>query len=316
MVAQVDGRGKRAPTSPCRSLDLLYAGREQSAEKREEAIMAVMQLRGVGLVYEVLGKSGPWVAISPGGRRGLVSDRALGVLIAEAGFRVLVYDRRNTGASDIAISGDSESAEQAEDLLALLAALGTGPAYIAGCSSGSRLSLLLAIAHPAAVRALLLWRVTGGAYAAERLAHNYYTQFIDAAERGGIEAVAATEHFAAMIAANPGNRQRLQAMGAQGFIAGLERWRTGFRQGAGFPVSGIDPEAMRRLEMPAIIVPGNDRVHPRAPGQAAHRLMPKSRYREVLTADRDVDVDFEGWEAARGTLAAVFVDFLRDCEAR
>lgn len=278
--------------------------------------MPVMQVRGVGLNYEVLGSGGPWVAISPGGRRGLASDRALGVLIAEAGFRVLVYDRRNTGASEIAISGDSESAEQAEDLLALLQALGTGPAYIAGCSSGSRLSLLLAIRHPDAVRALLLWRVTGGAYAAQRLAFNYYTQFLDAVQKGGIEAVAKTEHFAALIAANPANRRLLEAMGADGFAGGMERWLAGFRQGTGFPVSGIDSAAMRRLRMPTLIVPGNDRVHPRAPGQAAHRLIPTSRYREVLTADRDVDVDFEGWEAATGTLGAVFVDFLRDCEAR
>ncbi|HWI28223.1 MAG TPA: alpha/beta fold hydrolase [Stellaceae bacterium] len=277
--------------------------------------MAVIELRGVRLVYEVLGTAGPWVAISPGGRRGLISDRALGVLIAEAGFRVLVYDRRNTGASDIAISGDSESAEQAEDLLALLNALDTGPAYIAGCSSGSRLSLLLAERHAAAVRALLLWRVTGGAYAAERLAFNYYTQFLDAVQRGGIEAVCATEHFAAMIAANPANRERLRALGAAGFAAGMERWLAGFRQGSGHPVAGISPQAMRRMTLPTLIVPGNDRVHPRAPGQAAHRLMPNSRYREVLMADRDVDVDFEGWEAARGTLAAVFIDFLRDCEA-
>jgi len=277
--------------------------------------MAVIELRGVRLVYEVLGTAGPWVAISPGGRRGLISDRALGVLIAEAGFRVLVYDRRNTGASDIAISGDSESAEQAEDLLALLNALDTGPAYIAGCSSGSRLSLLLAERHAAAVRALLLWRVTGGAYAAERLAFNYYTQFLDAVQRGGIEAVCATEHFAAMIAANPANRERLRALGAAGFAAGMERWLAGFRQGSGHPVAGISPQAMRRMTLPTLIVPGNDRVHPRVPGQAAHRLMPNSRYREVLMADRDVDVDFEGWEAARGTLAAVFIDFLRDCEA-
>ena len=278
--------------------------------------MPVMRVRGVGLVYEVLGDAGPWVAISPGGRRGLASDRALGELIADSGFRVLVYDRRNTGASEVAISGDSESREQAEDLLALLQALGAGPAYIAGCSSGSRLSLLLALAYPEAVRALLLWRVTGGAYAAQRLAFNYYTQFLDAVQKGGIDAVCKTEHFAAMIAANPDNRRLLEAMGDAGFAAGMERWLAGFRRGTGFPVSGIDPDAMRRFTRPALIVPGNDRVHPRAPGQAAHRLLPNSRYREVLTADRDVDVDFEGWEAARGTLAAIFIDFLRDCEAR
>jgi pimeloyl-ACP methyl ester carboxylesterase len=276
--------------------------------------MPVMQVRGVRLVYEVLGDAGPWVAISPGGRRGLASDRALGLLLAEAGFRVLVYDRRNTGASEVALSGDSESHEQAEDLLALLKALGTGPAYIAGCSSGSRLSLLLAQHHPEAVKALLLWRVTGGDYAAKRLAFNYYEQFIAAAARGGIEAVCETEHFAAMIRANPDNRDILHAMGAEGFTAAMQRWLAGFHQGSGYPVAGISPEAMRGITSPTLIVPGNDRVHPRAPGQAAHRLLPNSRYREVLSEEVDMDVDFAGWEAKTGTLAAVFVDFLRDCE--
>ena len=278
--------------------------------------MATMRVRGVGLVYEVVGTTGPWVALTPGGRRGLAAERELAELIAEAGFRVLIHDRRNTGAAEVAVDGDSESAEQADDLLGLLQELATGPVYLAGSSSGSRMSLLLAIKRPAAVRALLLWRVTGGAYAAQRLAINYYTQYLDALRQGGMDAVCATEHFAAMIAANPSNRERLAALGAERFKAAIERWLAGFRQGTDFPVSGIDPDAMRRLALPALIVPGNDRVHPRAPGQAAHRLLPNSRYREVLTQDRDVDVDFEGWAAARGTLAATFIDFLRDCEAR
>ena len=59
--------------------------------------MLSVPVRGVKLVYEVLGNRGPWIVISPGGRRGLALDRPLGVLLADAGFRVLMYDRRNTG---------------------------------------------------------------------------------------------------------------------------------------------------------------------------------------------------------------------------
>ena len=273
--------------------------------------MLSKHVRGVNLVYEVLGSSGPWVTISPGGRRGLASDRALGVLLSEAGFRVLVYDRRNTGSSDIGFPGHSESHEQAEDLLALLAALGAGPVYVAGCSSGSRLSLLLALHHPQAVKALLLWRVTGGAYAAERLAYNYYEQYIAAAEKGGIDAVAGTEHFAAMITANPRNRTILQETGGEAFLAAMRRWLAGFHQGSSHPVAGLSPQEMRSITLPTLIVPGNDRIHPRAPGQAAHRLMSNSEYREVMAEDADVDVDFAGWEKKNGTLAAYFIDFLR-----
>jgi pimeloyl-ACP methyl ester carboxylesterase len=273
--------------------------------------MLTAPIRGVKLVYEVLGTGGPWVTITPGGRRGLASDRALGVLLAEAGFRVLVYDRRNTGASEIGFPGTSESHEQAEDLRALLQALGTGPAYVAGCSSGSRASLLLALHHPEAVKALLLWRVTGGPYAAQRLAFNYYEQFIAAIEQGGLDAVVKTEHFAAMIAANPANRKILEGMGAEGFLAAMKRWRAGFHQGSGHPVAGLTPDEMRGIALPTLIVPGNDRIHPRAPGQAAHRLMPHSEYREVMDQDVDVDVDFDGWAKKNGTLAAYFIDFLR-----
>jgi pimeloyl-ACP methyl ester carboxylesterase len=273
--------------------------------------MSSVQVRSVTLVYEVLGDSGPWVVISPGGRRGLTSDRALGMLLAEAGFRVLVYDRRNTGGSDIGFPGNSESHEQAEDLLALLKALGTGPAYVAGCSSGARLSLLMALHHPEAVNALLLWRVTGGTYAAKRLAHNYYEQFIAAAEAGGIEAVGKTEHFASLIEANRSNRAILHDMGAEGFLAAMRRWLSGFHMGSGHPVAGISPEEMRSITLPTLVVPGNDRIHPRAPGQAAHRLLPNSEYREVMADDVDVDVDFAAWAAKNGTLAGFFIDFIR-----
>jgi pimeloyl-ACP methyl ester carboxylesterase len=276
--------------------------------------MPVKNIRGVDIAYEVLGNTGPWVTVTPGGRRGLVGERALAGLLAEAGYRVLIHDRRNMGASGIAFPGDSESHEQAEDLLALLRELGTGPAYIAGSSSGARMSLVLAQHHPDAVKALLLWRVTGGDYAAKRLAFNYYEQYLDAVAAGGIDAVLATEHFAAMAVANPVNGETLRRMGPEAFAEAMRRWLAGFRAGCDYPVAGISPDDMRAMTVPAIVIPGNDRVHPPAGAQAAHRLLANSVYREVLTQQVDADVDFDGWAGATGTLAARFIDFLRERE--
>ncbi len=275
--------------------------------------MPIMRVRGVDIVYEVLGDHGPWVTVTPGGRRGIAGERALGALIAEAGFRVLLHDRRNVGASGIALTGESEGMEQAEDLLGLLRGLRTGPVFVAGCSSGARMSLLLARQHPEAVKALLLWRVTGGPYAARRLAYNYYEQYLEAVESGGIEAVCRTEHFAAMIEANPANRETLHEMGAARFTEGMQRWLASFRRDADYPVAGLSPTEMRQMSMPAIVIPGNDRVHPAAGAQAAHRLLPFSIYREVLTNVVEADVDFDGWAAKTGSLAAHFIDFLRAC---
>ena len=279
--------------------------------------MPVASIRGVEINYEVLGGRGPWVALQPGGRRALDGVRPLGEKLAEAGNRVLVYDRRNCGASSVAFEGDAENEVWAEDLRALLAQLDALPAFIGGSSSGCRLALLLALRHPAAVRGLLLWRVTGGAYAAQRLAQQYYTQYIELAQRGGMAAVCDSEHFSEMLRANPANRARLMALDSKDFIARMKRWRQSFNAGAEHPVIGLSPAELRSMTMPACIVPGNDRVHPRGPGQAAHRLLPNAEYHEVLTEDRpDQDVALEDWQAKEGLLAAIFIDFIRRQERR
>jgi len=275
--------------------------------------MPVASVRGVEINYQVLGERGPWVALQPGGRRGLDGVKPLGQKIAEAGNRVLVYDRRNCGASGISFDGgNSENEAWAADLHELLLQLDALPAFIGGSSSGCRLALLAALRHPADLRGLLLWRVTGGAFAARRLVDNYYTQFIEAAERGGMEAVCRTEHFSELIASNPANRGRLMSMGVERFIGVMTAWRRSFNEGADHPVIGVSPAHLRSMTVPACIIPGNDRTHPREPGQIAHRLMPNAEYHEVLTEDRpDLDVALEDWNAKEGLLAAIFIDFLR-----
>jgi pimeloyl-ACP methyl ester carboxylesterase len=280
--------------------------------------MPIASIRGVDINYQVLGEHGPWLALQPGGRRGLSAVTSLAEKIAEAGNRVLIYDRRNCGASGVSLDGgNSENEIWAEDLRELLLRLDALPAFIGGSSSGCRLALLLALRHPAAVRGLLLWRVTGGAYAAKRLAQNYYTQYIELAQQGGMAAVCGSEHFAEVIAANPANHARLMAIEATDFIAVMGRWRRAFNEGAEHPVIGLSPAELRSMTMPACIVPGNDRVHPRGPGQAAHRLMPNAEYHEVLTEDRpDLDVALEDWQAKEGLLAAIFIDFLRRSQHR
>ncbi len=275
-------------------------------------------IRGVEINYEMLGERGPWVALQPGGRRGLEGVKPLGQKLAEAGHRVLVYDRRNCGASGISFDGGtSENEVWAEDLHELLLQVDAAPAFIGGSSSGCRLALLAALRHPADVRGLLLWRVTGGTFAAQRLAQNYYTQFIEAAERGGMEAVCRTEHFGELIASNPANRARLLSIGIERFIAVMKAWRQAFNEGADHPVIGISPAELRSMTMPACIIPGNDRTHPREPGQVTHRLMPNAEYHEVVTEDRpDLDVALEDWNAKEGLLAAIFIDFLRRAQRR
>lgn len=274
--------------------------------------MPIATVRGVALNYEILGERGPFVALQPGGRRAGASLRQIAERIAEAGNRVIIYDRRNCGASGIAIEGASENQEWADDLYELLRQLDALPAYVGGSSSGCRLALLMALQHPEAVRGLLLWRVTGGAHAAGHLANQYYTSHIDAAAAGGMAAVCALDHWSEVIRINPRARDALMALDPRDFIGRMTRWRQSFQAGADHPVIGISPAELRSMTMPACIAPGMDPVHPLPAGQAAHRLMPNGEYAEVVTEQRaTLDEAFADWDAREGLLAARFIDFLR-----
>jgi pimeloyl-ACP methyl ester carboxylesterase len=274
--------------------------------------MPTTTIRGAEINYEVLGQSGPWVALSPGGRRPLADGRAIAQKVANAGYRVLVHDRRNCGASDVSIDGpESEYDMWADDLHALLGQLGALPAIVGGSSSGCRLALLLALRHPGAARALLLWRVTGGAHACTVLAEQYYGQFIKAAERGGMAAVCELDSFKDAVAAKASNRDRLMAMNVRDFIAAMERWRGYFERGKEQPIVGVSEADLRSITLPTCIIAGNDQRHPRRVAERAQRLIANSELHEVLPERPDVDmVPVEEWLARMDDVAKIFVGFL------
>ena len=279
--------------------------------------MPIANVRGVRINYEVLGERGLWVALSPGGRRGMDSVASLAERIAGAGYRVLIHDRRNCGASDVMIEGDESEYEiWADDLRELLHQLDALPAFVGGSSSGCRLSLAFALRHPDAVQGLLLWRVTGGQFAAQRLAHQYYGAFIEAAQRGGMPAVCETDFFMERIEANPLNRDRLLGMDPQHFIDVMARWRTFFLEGADLPVIGASAEDLGSIRVPACVVPGNDRTHPRQVGETASRLLANSELHDLMGENLDVDLAMEMWEPKDAELASIFIDFLNRVSVR
>ncbi|CAF1041563.1 unnamed protein product, partial [Didymodactylos carnosus] len=221
--------------------------------------MPIANVRGVHLHYDVVGQSGPWIAFMPGGRKAGREIQSLAEKIASADYRVLLHDRRNCGASDVAIEGDQPEYEiWADDLYELLKQLDAFPAIIGGSSSGSRTALVLALKHPEVISALLLMRVTGGSFGCTLLAEDYYGQFIRIAEQSGMAAICETDHFAACIAARPVNRERLMSMDAARFIAVMQNWRLYFINGVDQPVLGADEAQLRSFHIPTFIVPVNN----------------------------------------------------------
>ena len=280
--------------------------------------MPYATVRGAAIHYEVIGNRGSWVTLSPGGRRPGDAVRSLSERIAAAGYRVLLHDRRNCGASDVIIAGEeSEYDIWADDLHALLGELNALPAHVGGASSGCRMSILFALRHPEAVRSLLLWRVTGGRVAAEHLARQYYTDYIELAQSGGMAAVCESEHFRECIAARPENRARLMAMDVKRFIAAMDHWRSFFIAGADQPVIGASEAELRSIRVPTCIVPGNDRIHARRGGENVGRLIPGAEVHDIMSPGPDVDeIPFAEWDQREAQLAGVFVDFLKRAEEK
>ena len=275
--------------------------------------MDFVNTEGVRLHYEILGDQGPWLALVSGGRRSGAEFLPLARLIAARGFRVVLHDRRNTGASQVLIEGDRGEEEiWADDWVQLMQHLNAVPAFFGGGSSGARLALLTSLRHPDVVRGLLLLRITGGAFTAGRLPENYYGQFIRAAEQGGMAAVCATPFYQELITTDPANRDRLMAMEPQQYMAVMRHWLQIFLQGPREPVLGMTTQALQAIRVPTWVVPGNDNTHVSRHGREAAALIPGCELFELPVADEDVPaLPFSAWGPHEETLATAMADFMR-----
>ena len=275
--------------------------------------MPFATIRSVQIFYETFGDHGPWLALNAGGRNSHSEMAPLAKQIAQHGFRVLVHDRRNTGASQMLFEGtDGEEEIWADDLYELMSSLGALPAFFAGSSAGARLSMLMRRRHPEAVKGLLLMRITGGDFAAGRLPTMYYLQFTQAAEANGMEGVCNTAPYQDRLALNPSNRDYLMSLNPKDYIAQQQFWLSKFLQGPRSPVMGMENSELEQFNLPVLVVPGNDKTHASANGIAAHQLIPGSELFQLPTSDQDVDlIAFPLWHEFYPLLTDRFVQFMR-----
>jgi pimeloyl-ACP methyl ester carboxylesterase len=259
--------------------------------------MAYAQIRGSNIHYEVWGDQGPWFVLTTGGRSGLHRLVPLAKKLSSNGYRVLLHDRRNTGASDVAISDDPfEDAMFADDVAELLTHLDAAPAIALGTAAGNRLCLSLATRHPQKLQALILCWPVGGRRACEILAETYYGQFIEVAWNGGMEAVCETPHYSELIRNNPRNQDLLLSMNVSDFISTMERWRESFLASAELPTMLFSEDQLRAITLPTCVVPGliDDPIHGRGTSESVAELIPGA---EVgwLPEERRPEDDDSGW---------------------
>jgi pimeloyl-ACP methyl ester carboxylesterase len=238
--------------------------------------MSKIAINNATLVYEVLGH-GPPVVFTPGGWLDMEIPRRLAEQLSSR-YQVLIYDRRNCGASDIVIEDAPNEVELwADDLHALLGHLGTSPAYIGGASAGLLVSLLLAHRYPKDVKALFLHSIpTDNLQILKFLADDRYFQPAVVAEGEGMQAVIETSQWIADgVERNPTNRKRLLSMEPKEFASIMRRWGTGLTSSRSH-LAGLTDEELSRLTAPVFIAPGLDEYHPLHTAEELHRLLPNS----------------------------------------
>jgi pimeloyl-ACP methyl ester carboxylesterase len=202
---------------------------------------------------------------------------------------VLIWDRPNCGASDVCFTGDSESAMQADVLVALLSHLDMTPAVIAGGSGGSRVSLLAAARHPDAAAGVAMWWISGGVYGLMTLGVHYCGGSLAAAWTGGMEAVAGLDEWSAVLDRNPANRQRFLDQDRDEFIATMERWMVAYCPCGDELVPGLTDTAARALDIPALVFRSgaSDVHHTRGTSERVAELLPNARLVEPPWGDNE-----------------------------
>jgi pimeloyl-ACP methyl ester carboxylesterase len=207
--------------------------------------------------------------------------------LAEQGNSVLIWDRPNTGESDVCFEGDSESAMQADVLAALLSQLKMTPAVIVGGSGGARVSLLTVARHREITLGAAMWWISGGVYGLMSLGNHYCAGSISAAWRGGMEAVVELPEWAEVLERNPSNRQRFLDQDPTEFVAVLERWMAAYCPCGTELIPGLPDAEARQLDVPALVFRSGttDLSHRRETSEQLAALLPKARLVEPPWGD-------------------------------
>ncbi len=235
--------------------------------------MPFFDFDGCDVFYDEWGAGTP-VVLTAGGLDPATSLRPLAARLVDR-FRVIVWDRPNQGLSHVEFRGDSDLDFYAASLAALLRALDAPPAFLAGPSEGSRVVMRTALRSPELVRGIFLWQTSAGPIG-NQLRHTNYLRYAEAAEAGGMDAVAHTPWFNERIKFHPANYERLLALDPAEFAAKMRHWSTELR--AEDPMLGHTEAMLRQVQAPAWIVEGVDPSHPSEASRLVADLLPNGTF--------------------------------------
>ncbi|QWZ10171.1 alpha/beta hydrolase [Nocardioides panacis] len=266
--------------------------------------MPLVELDGIRTRYETIGEGPALLMFSPGGFDSSLENwtsfgryRDLGFIEAlSPHYTCVVFDRRESGQSGGRLERLSWERYVAQ-AVGLLDHLGIEQAHAMGGCVGCSTAALLAAAQPERVRSMVLFSPAGGVtYRAAQ--QRRFTQHLGFVAEHGLAAVVALaretgagfskdprvgpwaavlrtdDAFAATYAAADANRYATIVSGTARLLFDRDT------------VPGPEPEDLQVLDVPALIVPGEDLSHTRSAARYLQECLPDTDYWDVPVAEQ------------------------------
>ena len=259
---------------------------------------------GIRTRYEVTGSGPALLMFSPGGFDStLEAWRTVGIYKRlnllehlSRSYTCITFDRRESGQSGGRVERISWD-DYVAQAVGLLDVLGVDRAHLMGGCVGCSAVAAFAVAHPQRVGGIVLFSPAGGVrYRLKQ--HARFTQHLAYVEEHGLQQVVALvqgsdKGFTADPRVGPWNSvirtdpEFAQAYGALDraryavVVSGLARLMYDRDT-----VSGAEPEDLLQLDVPALVVPGQDESHAPSAARYLQECLPRVEYWDVPVAEQ------------------------------
>jgi pimeloyl-ACP methyl ester carboxylesterase len=266
--------------------------------------MPTAVIGGIATHYEVTGDGPPLLMFSPGGFSATLDNWTSFSLYARlrlvdhlaTSYTCIMFDRRESGASGGRVERITWQ-DYAAQGKGLLDHLGIARAHLIGGCVGCSAVAVFALAWPEAAASMVLYSPAGGARYRIRQHARFAQHLSFAAERGvdAVTALAASSDkgftqdprvgpWVSVIRSDPGFAERFGRQDQARYetiVAGMARLL--FDRDT---VPGPEPEDLLRLDVPALVVPGQDQSHATSAARYLEECLPHAQYWDVPVSEQ------------------------------
>jgi pimeloyl-ACP methyl ester carboxylesterase len=265
--------------------------------------MATAIIDGIATRYEIVGSGPPLLMYAPGGFDATVEKWSVQGVYAKIRpldhlskkYACIVFDRRECGQSGGRVERLTWAHYVAQGR-GLLDHLGIDRAHIIGGCMGCCPVLAFAVAHPQATLSMVLfWPVGGAKYRIS--SHQRFAEHLAFVQQNGLAQVVAVANDGKSFGADPRggpwasvirhDASFRECYARQDFeqykliVAGMAR--SLFDRDT---APGAEPEDLLRLEVPALIVPGQDAAHAPSAARYLEECLPLAQYWDVPVVEQ------------------------------